>query len=106
MDFVNVILLGRCFFVFIFIGGYILFVDWRWNYAVIDSRKNAEGTSVRRRRKCPECNSRFTTYERIQLRDLIVNKKNNETEPFDRDKIFRSISLALRKRNVDQEKLE
>ena len=73
---------------------------------VKDSRPSEDNTSIRRRRFCEKCGSRFTTYERIQLRDLIVIKKNNQKEVFDRDKIFRSISLALRKRIADQNKIE
>ena len=73
---------------------------------VKDSRPSEDNTSIRRRRFCEKCGSRFTTYERIQLRDLIVIKKNSQKEVFDRDKIFRSISLALRKRIVDQNKIE
>ena len=73
---------------------------------VKDSRPSEDNTSIRRRRFCEKCGSRFTTYERIQLRDLIVIKKNNQKEVFDRDKIFRSISLALRKRISDQNKIE
>ena len=76
------------------------------NSQVRDSRPTEDNTSIRRRRICDQCGSRFTTFERIQLRDLIVIKNNNQKEPFDRDKMFRSISLALRKRNVDQEKIE
>jgi transcriptional repressor NrdR len=73
---------------------------------VKDSRPTEENTAIRRRRYCDQCGSRFTTFERIQLRDLVVIKKNNQNEPFDRDKMFRSISLSLRKRNVEQEKIE
>lgn len=73
---------------------------------VKDSRPSEDNTSIRRRRYCEKCGSRFTTYERIQLRDIIVIKKNNQKEIFDRDKIFRSISLALRKRISDQNKIE
>ena len=76
------------------------------NSQVKDSRPTEDNTSIRRRRICEQCGSRFTTFERIQLRDLIVIKKNNQREPFDRDKMFRSLSLALRKRNVDQESIE
>ena len=76
------------------------------NSQVRDSRPTEDNTAIRRRRICDQCGSRFTTFERIQLRDLIVVKKNNQREPFDRDKMFRSLSLALRKRNVDQEKTE
>ena len=73
---------------------------------VKDSRPTEDNTAIRRRRICEQCGSRFTTFERIQLRDLIVIKSNNQKESFDRDKMFRSLSLALRKRNVDQEKIE
>jgi len=73
---------------------------------VRDSRPTEDNTAIRRRRICEQCGSRFTTFERIQLRDLIVIKNNNQKESFDRDKMFRSLSLALRKRNVDQEKIE
>ena len=76
------------------------------NSQVRDSRPTEDNTAIRRRRICDQCGSRFTTFERIQLRDLIVVKKNNQRELFDRDKMFRSLSLALRKRNVDQEKTE
>lgn len=73
---------------------------------VKDSRPTEDNTAIRRRRICEQCGSRFTTFERIQLRDLIVLKTNGKKEVFDRDKMFRSLSLALRKRNVDQEKIE
>ena len=73
---------------------------------VKDSRPTEDNTAIRRRRICEQCGSRFTTFERIQLRDLIVIKNNNQRESFDRDKMFRSLSLALRKRDVDQEKIE
>ena len=73
---------------------------------VKDSRPTEDNTAIRRRRICDQCGSRFTTFERIQLRDLIVLKGNNQKEVFDRDKMFRSLSLALRKRNIDQDKIE
>ena len=73
---------------------------------VKDSRPTEDNTAIRRRRICDQCGSRFTTFERIQLRDLIVLKGNGQKEIFDRDKMFRSISLALRKRNIDQETIE
>jgi transcriptional repressor NrdR len=73
---------------------------------VKDSRPTEDNTAIRRRRICDQCASRFTTFERIQLRDLIVIKTNNQKEVFDRDKMFRSLSMALRKRNIDQEKIE
>ena len=73
---------------------------------VKDSRPTEKNTAIRRRRYCDQCGSRFTTLERIQLRDLVVNKKNKQTESFDREKIYKSISLSLRKGNVEQEKIE
>ena len=73
---------------------------------VKDSRPTEDNTAIRRRRICDQCGSRFTTFERIQLRDLIVIKTNSQKEIFDRDKMFRSLSMALRKRNIDQEKIE
>ena len=78
----------------------------QWDSQVKDSRPTEDNTAIRRRRICDQCGSRFTTFERIQLRDLVVYKSNNQKEIFDRDKMFRSISLALRKRNIDQEKIE
>ena len=73
---------------------------------VKDSRPTEDNTAIRRRRICDQCGSRFTTFERIQLRDLIVAKSSGQKEAFDRDKMFRSLSMALRKRNIDQEKIE
>ncbi len=73
---------------------------------VKDSRPSEDGGTIRRRRFCPECDSRFTTFERIQLRELTVVKKNGEKRVFDRDKIARSMALALRKRHVDAEAVE
>ena len=73
---------------------------------VKDSRPTEDNTAIRRRRICDQCGSRFTTFERIQLRDLVIIKTNDQKEAFDRDKIFRSISLALRKRNIGQETIE
>ena len=73
---------------------------------VKDSRPTEDNTDIRRRRICDQCGSRFTTFERIQLRDLVVIKSNNQKEIFDRDKTFRSLSMALRKRNIDQDKIE
>lgn len=73
---------------------------------VKDSRNADDNTSVRRRRECPECGSRFTTFERVQLRELIVLKKNGERTPFDRDKLEKSISLAVRKRPISAERVE
>ena len=73
---------------------------------VKDSRHTEDNTAIRRRRICDQCGSRFTTFERIQLRDLIVIKSNGQKETFDRDKMFRSLSLSLRKRKVEQDKIE
>ena len=73
---------------------------------VKDSRHTEDNTAIRRRRICDQCGSRFTTFERIQLRDLIVIKGNGQKEIFDRDKMFRSLSLALRKRKIEQDKIE
>ena len=73
---------------------------------VKDSRPTEDNTAIRRRRVCDTCGSRFTTFERIQLRDLVVLKSKGQKENFDRDKMFRSLSLALRKRNIDNEKIE
>jgi transcriptional repressor NrdR len=73
---------------------------------VKDSRPSEDGLTIRRRRYCPECNSRFTTFERVQLRELTVVKKNGERKLFDRDKLGRSLQLALRKRPVTAEQME
>ncbi|MGF1457117.1 MAG: transcriptional regulator NrdR [Alphaproteobacteria bacterium] len=73
---------------------------------VKDSRPTEDGAAIRRRRYCPACSGRFTTFERVQLRDLTVIKKNGKKVPFDRDKIVRSIQLAVRKRPVEPEKVE
>ncbi len=73
---------------------------------VKDSRPTEDGAVIRRRRYCPACSGRFTTFERVQLRDLVVVKKNGKKVPFDRDKIARSIQLAVRKRPVEPEQVE
>jgi len=73
---------------------------------VKDSRPTEDNTAIRRRRYCPACSSRFTTFERVQLRELTVIKKTGSRVPFDRDKLFRSISIAVRKRPVDPERIE
>ncbi len=73
---------------------------------VKDSRPGEDYTSIRRRRSCPNCGGRFTTFEYIQGRDLVVVKKNDIRVPFERDKLFRSVQLALRKRDVDLNRLE
>lgn len=73
---------------------------------VKDSRPSEDGSTIRRRRYCPACNSRFTTFERVQLRELTVVKSNGDRKAFDRDKIVRSLQIALRKRPVDAELIE
>lgn len=73
---------------------------------VKDSRPSDDYSSIRRRRQCPECNSRFTTFEYIQSQDLIVVKRNDIRVPFEREKLHRSILLALRKRSIDIDKIE
>ena len=73
---------------------------------VKDSRTTDDSTAIRRRRECPECGSRFTTFERVQLRELIVVKKNGEKAMFDRDKLARSIQVSVRKRPVNPERVE
>lgn len=73
---------------------------------VKDSRPSEDGLTIRRRRYCPACNSRFTTFERVQLRELTVLKKNGERRMFDREKIVRSITMAARKRPITEEQIE
>ncbi len=73
---------------------------------VKDSRPSEDGLTIRRRRYCPACNSRFTTFERVQLRELTVLKKNGERRMFDREKIVRSITMAARKRPISEEQIE
>ncbi|MDZ7708953.1 MAG: transcriptional regulator NrdR [Roseovarius sp.] len=73
---------------------------------VKDSRPAEDHVSIRRRRFCPACGGRFTTYERVQLRDLVVVKSNGRREDFDRDKLERSIRIALQKRPVEPERIE
>ncbi len=73
---------------------------------VKDSRPAEENQSIRRRRSCSACGGRFTTFERVQLRELSVAKRNGRTVPFDRDKLYRSIRIALRKRKVDDERVD
>ena len=73
---------------------------------VKDSRPTDDNSAIRRRRSCPACGARFTTFERIQLRELTVVKKNGQRLPFDRDKIARSITTACRKRPVEEERIE
>ena len=71
-----------------------------------ESRPAEDNDSIRRRRLCPACGSRFTTFERVQLRELTVVKRNGRRVPFDREKLIRSINIAVRKRPVEQEKVE
>jgi transcriptional repressor NrdR len=73
---------------------------------VKDSRPSEDGAAIRRRRQCEACGARFTTFERVQLRDLTVAKKNGEREPFDRDKLSRSIAIACRKRDISAERID
>jgi transcriptional repressor NrdR len=73
---------------------------------VKDSRPVDDGGAIRRRRQCPACGARFTTFERVQLRELLVVKKDGRRLPFDRDKLARSIRIATRKRGIDDEQIE
>ena len=74
--------------------------------SVVDSRPTEDGTAIRRRRLCTACNERFTTFERIQIRELIIVKKNGRKSPFDREKLSKSIYIALKKRPIDTETTE
>tara|TARA_B110000014_G_scaffold257335_1_gene241790 strand:- start:456 stop:923 length:468 start_codon:yes stop_codon:yes gene_type:complete len=73
---------------------------------VKDSRPTEDSAVIRRRRSCPQCGARFTTFERVQLRDLMVKKRDGKKVEFDRDKLARSIIIAFRKRPVDSERIE
>ena len=73
---------------------------------VKDSRPSEDGAAIRRRRLCPECGGRFTTFERVQLRELTIVKRSGRRAPFDREKLVRSISVAIRKRPVDPDRVE
>ena len=73
---------------------------------VKDSRPTEENAAIRRRRACLNCGARFTTFERVQLRELTVLKQNGKREPLDRDKLVRSMNISLRKRPVDPERIE
>ena len=73
---------------------------------VKDSRPTQDSSVIRRRRVCLACNFRFTTFERVQLRELIVIKRNGRRVPFDRDKLLRSVQIALRKRPVEPERID
>jgi len=73
---------------------------------VKDSRPSEDNTAIRRRRICTDCGGRFTTFERVQLRELMVVKRNQKRVAFDRDKLMRSVQIALRKRQVDPERVD
>ena len=73
---------------------------------VKDSRPAEDNSAIRRRRVCPDCGGRFTTFERVQLRELVVVKKSGRRTPFDREKLMRSLEIALRKRPVEPERVE
>ena len=73
---------------------------------VKDSRPSEDGASIRRRRQCEGCGARFTTFERVQLRDLVVVKSDGRREGFDREKIARSIAVAVRKRGIEPMRIE
>jgi len=76
------------------------------NTQVKDSRPTDENAAIRRRRVCPDCGGRFTTFERVQLRELIVVKRSGRKVPFDRDKLEKSVDIALRKRPIEPERVE
>lgn len=73
---------------------------------VKDSRPSEDGAAIRRRRLCPECGGRFTTFERVQLRELTIVKRSGRRTPFDREKLQRSISIAIRKRAIEPERVD
>ncbi|RNJ62915.1 MAG: transcriptional repressor NrdR [Porphyrobacter sp. IPPAS B-1204] len=73
---------------------------------VKDSRPTEDNASIRRRRQCSSCGARFTTFERVQLREVVVVKSGDRREPFERSKLEQSVSLATRKRSIDQERLD
>jgi transcriptional repressor NrdR len=73
---------------------------------VKDSRPTEDNASIRRRRQCSSCGARFTTFERVQLREVVVVKSGDRREPFERSKLEQSIALACRKRGIDQERLD
>ena len=73
---------------------------------VKDSRPSEDGAAIRRRRMCPDCGGRFTTFERVQLRELTILKRSGRRSPFDREKLVRSIALATQKRPVEAERVE
>jgi transcriptional repressor NrdR len=76
------------------------------NSQVKDSRPTEDGASIRRRRQCEDCGARFTTFERVQLREIAVVKAGDLREPFDRTKLDQSVALACRKRGIAQERLD
>jgi transcriptional repressor NrdR len=76
------------------------------NTQVKDSRPTEEDTAIRRRRVCEDCSGRFTTFERVQLRDITVTKRSGRRVPFDREKLSRSVTIALRKRPLQPERIE
>ncbi|MFO1171155.1 MAG: transcriptional regulator NrdR [Hyphomicrobiaceae bacterium] len=76
------------------------------NTQVKDSRPTEDDSAIRRRRHCEACGGRFTTFERVQLRELMVKKRSGRSVPFDREKLTRSVMLALRKRPVETERVE
>lgn len=76
------------------------------NTQVKDSRPTEDDSAIRRRRHCEACGGRFTTFERVQLRELMVRKRSGRSVPFDREKLARSVALALRKRPVEAERVE
>ena len=73
---------------------------------VKDSRPTDDASAIRRRRACPDCGGRFTTFERVQLREIIVAKRSGRRVPFDREKLSRSVEVALRKRPIQPERVE
>ncbi|MEX2618105.1 MAG: transcriptional regulator NrdR [Alphaproteobacteria bacterium] len=73
---------------------------------VKDSRPTEDNSAIRRRRYCPNCGARFTTFERVQLRELTVLKKGGQREPFDREKLLRSMRISLRKRPVEEDRVD
>jgi transcriptional repressor NrdR len=76
------------------------------NTSVKDSRSAEDDTAVRRRRVCESCGARFTTFERVQLREITVIKRDGKRAPFDRERLARSITIALRKRPVDRDRID
>ena len=76
------------------------------NSQVKDSRPSDENAAIRRRRVCADCGGRFTTFERVQLRELTVMKRSGRKVPFDRDKLARSVSISLRKRPIEAERID